>query len=49
MEKDYVQGKYSKNNFLKLFSNIIQTYFKGSLSTQPKDVERLFRTGEKKL
>ena len=44
-----MKGKYSKNKFFQLFPEIIQTYFQGSESTQPEDVENLFDKGEKKL
>jgi len=38
-----MKGKYSKNEFFKNFPKIIQIYFQGSESTQPEDVQRLFR------
>ena len=44
-----MRGKYSKNKFFQLFPQIIQTYFQGSESTQPEDVENLFEKGKKKL
>ena len=42
-----MKGIYSKNNFFKLFPRIIQTYFQGSESTQPEDVENLFEKAKK--
>ena len=44
-----MKGKYSNNEFFKLFPKIIQTYFQGSESTQPEDVESLFEKAGKKL
>jgi len=44
-----MKGKYSKNKFFQLFPPIIQTYFQGSESTQPEDVESLFFKAKKKL
>ena len=44
-----MKGEYSKNHFFKLFPRIIQTYFQGSKSTEPKDVESLFTKAGKKL
>ena len=44
-----MKGEYSKNKFFKLFPRIIQTYFQGSKSTEPKDVESLFTKAGKKL
>jgi len=43
-----MRGKYSKNKFFKNFPRIIQIYFQGSESTQPEDVQRLFRKAETK-
>ena len=44
-----MKGKYSKNKFFQKFPKIIQTYFQGSESTQPEDVEKLFEIAGKKL
>ena len=45
-----MRGKYSKKNtFFHEFKKINQIYFQGSESTQPEDVQRLFRKGENKL
>ena len=44
-----MKGKNSKNDFLKLFPNVIPSYFQASLSTQPIEEERLFKTMEEKL
>ena len=41
-----MRGKYSKNNFFKKYPQIIQTYFQGSQSTTPKDVNELFNKVE---
>ena len=44
-----MRGKYSKNKFFKHFPQIIQIYFQGSESTQPKDVEILFEKVKSKF
>jgi len=44
-----MRGKYSKNKFFQHYPQIIQTYFQGSESTQPEDVEKLFEKAEVKL
>ena len=44
-----LKGKFSNNKFFQLFPQIIQTYFQGSRSTEPKDVSELFEKAEKKL
>ena len=44
-----LKGKYSKNKFFKNFPKIIQTYFQGSESTQPEDVENLFEKANNRL
>ena len=44
-----MRGIYSKNKFFQKFPKIIQTYFQGSESTQPEDVEKLFEIAGKKL
>ena len=43
-----MKGKYSKNKFFKKYPRIIQIYFQGSESTQPEDIQRLFRKAESK-
>ena len=44
-----MKGIYSKNKFFKKFPKIIQTYFQGSQSTEPVDVENLFDKAKNKL
>ena len=44
-----MKGIYSKNKFFKQFPKIIQTYFQGSESTQPVDVENLFDKASNRL
>ena len=44
-----MRGKYSKNKCFQQFRPIIQTYFQDSESTQPEDVERLFRKAKNKI
>jgi len=44
-----MKGKYSNNKFFKLFPRIIQTYFQGSDTTIPQDVENLFKKANDKL
>ena len=44
-----MRGKYSKNKFFQQFPQINQIYFQGSESTQPEDVERLFRKAKNKM
>ena len=47
--KNSMKGKYSNNKFFKLFPRIIQTYFQGSDTTIPEDVENLFKKAKDKL
>jgi energy-coupling factor transporter ATP-binding protein EcfA2 len=42
-------GKYSIKEFFKYYPSIIQTYFQGSDSTTPKDVESVFEKAELRL
>jgi len=44
-----MRGKYSKKAFFRLFPSIIQSYFQGSNSTIPEDVEHIFTIAEGKL
>ena len=44
-----MNGKYSRKEFFKLYPSIIQTYFQGSNSTTPKDVEETFKKAEGRL
>ena len=44
-----MRGKYSKNTFFQRFPQIKETYFQGSESTQPEDVQRLFRKAKTRL
>ena len=47
--KNSMKGKYSNKKFFKLFPRIIQTYFQGSDTTLPQDVENLFKKAKDKL
>jgi replication-associated recombination protein RarA len=47
--KKSMKGKYSSNKFFIEFKKIIQTYFQGSESTIPEDVENLFEKSSKKI
>ena len=44
-----MRGKYSKNKFFKQFPQIVLTYFQGTESTKPEDIEKLFEIAENKL
>jgi len=44
-----MRGKYSKNKFFTKFPQIFQTYFQGSESSQPEDVQNLFDNAGTKL
>lgn len=44
-----MKGKYSTNDFFKFYPSIIQSYFQGSNSTTPEDVENVFKISEGKL
>ena len=44
-----MNGKYSNSGFFQLYPPIIQSYFQGSDSTTPGDVEGIFEIAEKKL
>jgi len=41
-----MRGIYSKNEFFKQYPSIIQIYFQGAESTEPEDVEELFKKAE---
>ncbi len=41
-----MRGIYSKNEFFKNYSSIIQIYFQGSESTEPEDVTEVFKKAE---
>ena len=43
-----MRGKYSKEKFFRKYPQIVQTYFQGSESTNPEDVEKLFEMAEGK-
>ena len=43
-----MRGKYSNNKFFRKFPQIVQTYFQGTESTMPEDVEKLFEIAENK-
>ena len=47
--KNSMEGKYSIEKFFQDLPEIIQTYFQGSESTNPEDVENLFKIAEEKL
>ena len=44
-----MEGKFSRKKFFKYYPSIIQTYFQGSDSTTPKDVEDVFIKAEGRL
>ena len=44
-----MRGQFSKSKFIQLFINIIQSYFQGSYSTTPEDVENIFEIAARKL
>ena len=44
-----MKGKYSTNDFFKSYASIIQSYFQGSDSTLPEDVENIFKIAESRL
>ena len=44
-----MRGKFSSQEFFQNFPMIIQSYFQGSYSTNPEDVENIFEIAEKKL
>ena len=44
--KNSIEGKYSIEKFFQDLSEIIQTYFQDSESTNPEDVENLFKIAE---
>ena len=44
-----MRGEFSKNKFFREFPKIISTYFQGSESTKPEDIEKLFEIAENKL
>ena len=44
-----LKGKYSNKKFFRLYPKLIQTYFQGSKSTKPEDVDILFEKTRKKL
>ena len=44
-----MKGKYSESKFFSKFSSIIQSYFQGSYSTKPEDVENIFEIATNKL
>ena len=44
-----MKGKYSTNKFFKLYPSIIQSYFQGSKSATPEEVENIFKIAEGKL
>ena len=44
-----MRGKYSKDKFFREFPQIILSYFQGSESTKPEDIEKLFEIVENKL
>ena len=44
-----MSGKYSSSDFFKYYPQIIQSYFQGSDSTTPSDVEGIFQIAEGRL
>ena len=44
-----MRGIYSKNKFFQKFPKVNQTYFQGSESTKPEEIERLFETAKTKI
>ncbi len=44
-----MRGEYSKDKFFREFPQIILSYFQGSQSTKPEDIEKLFEIAENKL
>ena len=44
-----MRGEYSKNKFFREFPQIVLSYFQGSESTKPEDIEKLFEIAENKL
>ena len=44
-----MNGQYSRGKFFRLYPSIIQSYFQGSDSTTPEDVEGIFQIGEGRL
>ena len=44
-----MRGEYSKDKFFREFPQIILSYFQGSESTKPEDIEKLFEIAENKL
>ena len=42
-------GKYSRSDFFKLYPSIIQSYFQGSDSTTPDDVDGIFNIAKGRL
>ena len=44
-----MRGEYSKGKFFREFPQIILSYFQGSESTKPEDIEKLFEIAENKL
>ena len=46
--KNSMEGKYSIEKFFQYLPEVIQTYFQGSESTNPEDVENLFKIAKEK-
>ena len=44
-----MRGKFSKSKFFQMFPSIIQSYFQGSYSTVPEEVESIFEIAAAKL
>ena len=44
-----MRGKYSKDIFFRQYPQIVLTYFQGSESTKPEDIDKLFEIAENKL
>lgn len=44
-----MRGKFSKSDFFQNFPSLIQSYFQGSDSTTPEDVQNIFKIAEEKF
>ena len=44
-----MNGKYSNNKLFKLYPSIIQSYFQGSNTTKPEDIEKIFNIANIRL
>ena len=44
-----LKGKYSKSEFFKSYPYVFISFFRGSISTTPDDIEKIFKIAENKL